>query len=180
MEQVLEMDELTLVELLVWMTSHLNQAAGGALRARQLLEGAMSMMVVMMRLVTRILHVVQMTKVHVLLGAPMVPLVKLSERLCDVAHVHVLWVHQPIGPMGRQGMANEHSPLLLGSDCFVAMARTKQMGQVRQILLLKEAEPLAHVKQMISWALDLANVVRVQSSRPFTSRHVDRSIVWGL
>jgi hypothetical protein len=44
------MDELALMELLAWMTLHSNQADRGALRACQLLEDAVSMMVVMMRL----------------------------------------------------------------------------------------------------------------------------------
>lgn len=173
------MGELTLVELLAWMASHLNQADGGALRACQLLDGAMSMMV-MMRLATRVLDVVQVTQVHLLLNMRWVKRVRLSVRLCDVAHVHVLWVHPPMGPMGRQGIAHEQSALLLDLDFVVAMAGMKQMGQVRQVLLLTEAEQLTRVKQWISRAFDLANVARVQSSRSFTSRHVDRSVVRGL
>jgi hypothetical protein len=135
-----------------------------------------------MRLVTRVLDVVQVTKVHLLLGATTAPLVKqvgLSVRVCDVAHVHVLWVHQPMGPMDRQGIANEQSALLLDLGFLVAVAGMKQMGKVHQLLLLPEAGQLAHVKQLISWALDQANVARVQSSRSFTSRHVDRSVVCG-
>jgi hypothetical protein len=133
--------------------------------------------------VTRVLDVVQVTKVHLLLGATTAPLVKqvgLSVRVCDVAHVHVLWVHQPMGPMDRQGIANEQSALLLDLGFLVAVAGMKQMGKVHQLLLLPEAGQLAHVKQLISWALGQANVARVQSSRSFTSRHVDRSVVWGL
>ena len=81
--------------------------------------------------------------------------------------------------MGRRGHANEQSALLLDLDFLVAMDWMKQMGQVRQVLVLTEAEPLAHEKQLISRTLDLANAARVQSSsRSFTSRHVDRSVVW--
>ena len=116
----------------------------------------MSMMVMMTRLVTRVLDVVQVAQVHLLLDVRLVTQVKLSVRLCDVTHVHVLCV-QPMGPVGRQGIANEQSALLLDLDFLVAMAGMKQMGHVRQVLLL------AHVKQMISWALDLANVARGQS-----------------